>query len=113
MGLCLVDIDMVEKIVVHEIAVALIVIGSERVVFVEIVGSDILEGDLAVFVHFGKVFVHTHGRGTGSKAENAVRLGFEKSRDYFGALAGHFVIVFANDEFHCKFLRYFFVTQAV
>jgi hypothetical protein len=103
------DIDLIEKVFMHEIGVALVVIGSETAVLVEVDGLDVLEGDLAASATLGKLLVEAEGRGAGSKAEDAVGLEDELGAHDVGGLGAHFFVIFANVDFHDIFLLLGFI----
>ena len=98
MGVFLFDVDAVEEIVLHEITVALVVFGRERIVFVKVVALYILEIDFAVFIHFDELFVKTDGRRAGCKTENAVGLLVDLSGDDLSRLHAEGIVILADNK---------------
>ena len=99
-GVCLVDVDMVKQMVVHEIAIALIVIGGDGVVFIQIDGADSGEIQLAGLILLDQAGIHTLGGGAGGKTQHAVGLERDLRRDDIGSLGGHFRIILADNNLH-------------
>ena len=69
-----VEIDVVEQVVVHEVAVALIMRGLETDILVEVERGHVLEADLASLVQFDELGIEVERRGAGSKTQHGVRL---------------------------------------
>ena len=65
-----VDVDVVKKVAAHERAVALGMLGCERVVFVEIKRGDVGEAQTFLAVEADEFGVDAHGRGAGGEAED-------------------------------------------
>ena len=70
-GICLVDIDVIEKIGVHEVAVALVMAGLKTDIFVEVYGADLGEVESFFTATAGKLLIHADGAGTGSTTPDA------------------------------------------
>ena len=65
-----VDVDVVKKVAAHERAVALGMLGCERVVFVEIKRGDVGEAQTFLEVEADEFGVDAHGRGAGGEAKD-------------------------------------------
>jgi hypothetical protein len=65
-----VDVDVVKEVAAHERAVALGMLGRERVVFVEVKRGDVGEAQAFLAVEADEFGVDAHGRGTGGEAEH-------------------------------------------
>ena len=91
---------MVEEIVVHEVAVALIVGGLQADILIQIDGMDLGEIQALFGAAARQLPVHADGAGAGGEAEGALRVlpddGFD---DVSGDGAGLFVI-FCDDHTH-------------
>ena len=98
---------MVKQILVHEVAVALIVVGSDGIVLVQIDSGNAREINFTRAVHLDQLLIHSNGSRTRSQSENG---SFGRSDDIchdIGGDGGHFFIVLTNDEFHRKHLSVF------
>ena len=92
---------MIEQIVVHKIAVALIVRTIKTHIFVQIEAGSVLEGDLAFLVEADQLRVETEGRGTGGAAQDGVGLALEQV-DVLLSSQGCDVFSCIDDNFHKK-----------
>ena len=90
-----VDVDMVEQIVIHEVMIALIVGGLQRIVFIQIVGSNLAEIQSAFVVHTNQFFIGTNGRRTGSQTQNRIGLNIYDAGDDSGCFLAQGLVVFA------------------
>ena len=70
-GVCLVNVDVIEKTIVHKIAIALLVGGFDGIILVKVIGLDAGEIDLAGLVILDKAGIDALGGRTGCKSENA------------------------------------------
>ena len=98
-GFGLIDIDMIEEVIVHEITIGLVMGALEADVFVEVEGGDVFEADASFFVGLHHIGVDLKRGGSGGKAQDGIRLGVdlldEFLRDQFGD-----VIFISNNDFH-------------
>ena len=70
----LVDVDVVEQILVHEIAIALVVGAVQADVFVEVIGIHIGEVQLLRVAAARELLIHGHGRGAGGQTQHGLLL---------------------------------------
>ena len=63
MSLCLVDVNMVEEVRVHEVAVALVMVAWKSAVLVQVEGSHVFEADLARCAILHKLGIQPDGSG--------------------------------------------------
>ena len=100
MGVIEIDIDVIEEMLTHEIVIALRVVVREATVLVQVIGNDLGEIDIALFVPFDKLLIGADGRGARCQAQHAIGLEDNLSRDDIGRLAAHVGIVFCCDDLH-------------
>ena len=79
----LVNVYLIEKVVVHKVTVALIVLGNDGIIFVEVYRFNLGEVELSLVVHINEACIHTNGGRTGCKTENTVRLVLDYLCHYF------------------------------
>ena len=99
-GVGLVDVDVVEQVAVHEIAVALVVGGLQPDVLVQVHGADLAEVQPFLLAAAGKLLIHADGAGPGGQTQAAVRLLPDDLLDDIRAGGALACIVVANDNFH-------------
>ena len=68
------DIHRPEKVLVHEIVVALVVIRCQTAVFVQIEGRAAAEIHITFVIPFDQLIVNTDRRRTGRQTEHGIRL---------------------------------------
>ena len=73
-GVGLVDVDVVEEVVVHEVAVALVMGGLQAHVLVQVHAVDAGEVQALLPAAAGQLLIHAHGAGAGGQAQGAVGL---------------------------------------
>ena len=96
------DIDVVEQVVVHEVSIALIMLGAQTHILVQIHGAHLGEVQIAIRTAADQFLVSAHGRAAGSQAQNTVRLQHHLSRQQVSHLAAGIIIVFRTDKSHDK-----------
>ena len=89
-----------EQVVLHEVAVALIVVGREAAVLVKVERRGIGEADVARLAVGHELRVQADGRGSRRKAQHAVGLGLQLGRDLVGGQTAHLVVIGSDDQFH-------------
>ncbi len=94
------DVDGVEEVVVHEIAVALVMVARQPDVLVEVEGGH--PGEVQAFgsVQADELLVEPDGRGARCQPEHGVRLGADEVRDDFRRCGRHLGIVRTDHDFH-------------
>ena len=113
-GVGLVDVDVIEQVGVHEVAVALVVGLGDAAVLIQIHGVYLREVHLAGFVGLDQLLVHGYGGAAGGQAQLAVGLLVHQFADHIGHIGAAFIVAFGNNNFHCDTLRslYFSVKLA-
>ena len=76
------DVDLLEEVLVHEVAVALVVRAGEPVVLVEVPALHLLVGDLLRLDGLGHLVVHEDGRRAGREAEHGLRVLLDGGGDH-------------------------------
>ena len=102
MGVGLVDVDVIEEVVAHEVVIALHVVVREAAVLVEVIGVNLREVDVALLVPLDELVISADGRAAGSEAEDAVGLEDDLGRDDVGGLAAHVLVVFGVNDLHAS-----------
>ena len=103
-----INIDVIEKMLVHKIAVALIVIGSNRIILVEVECGNVGEIYLTHLIHFNKLIVKTDWRRTGCKSKYTVGLKCHLACHKLCGTQGHLIIIITNYYSHFGSLNVFF-----
>ncbi len=100
-GAGFVDVDMIEQVVVHEVAVALIVAAVKSHILIQVEAGSILEGDLPCLVEADQLGVEAERGGAGGAAQDGVGLALQQINIL---LRSHGCDVFGgiNDNFHKK-----------
>ena len=99
-GVCLVDVDIVEKVMIHEITIALVVVTGEAFVLVEVDAVNLGEIQIAVLIGSDEVFVKADGGGTGCQTQGAARIQGDNGSHDVGCLSAHIVVIFCFDDSH-------------
>ena len=100
-GACLVDVDMVKQVRVHEIAVALLIVRGKAAVFVQIDGGYPGKIQVALFIPLHQLLVGAHRRRAGRQAEHAVRLHNDLRRQDVCRFPAHIRIILRFVNKHC------------
>ena len=93
-------IHRVEEVFVHEIVIALFVIGCQAAVFVQIEGRAAAEIHITLVIPFNQLLVNANRRRTGRQTEYGIRFENNLCRDDVGCLAAHVVIILSANDFH-------------
>ena len=101
-GVLEVDVHMVKEVVTHEIGVALVVVGGETGVLVQVHGADGGEIQLAGMVPLDELLIGTHRGRTGGQTQHAVGLEGDLGSDDAGGGGAHGVVIFGLDDSHVK-----------
>ena len=99
-GIGLLDVDLVEEVLVHEVAVALIVRRSETVIFVEVPALDVLEGYLLGLDVLGEAVIHLDRGGACRETQYALGILLDELGDHISGLAARFLFGLADYDFH-------------
>ena len=94
---------MIEKIVMHKIPVALVVLAGQSQVLVHIESHDILERELTRLILFHKFVVYTDGRRSGRKSQDKrpfLLMFLDLSSNIICSPFAHFIVVFLNNNSH-------------
>ena len=81
---CFIDVDMVKQVMVHKVTVALVVVRTEPLVFIQVDACNVREIKISVFIRLDQVLIRTDGRRSCRKAKHAVRLQYNLGRDDIG-----------------------------
>ena len=73
-----VDVDVIEEVVVHEIAVTLVVASVKAYVFVEVEGCDVLKGNDSFLIESCQLCIESERCGSCRSAEYCVGFSLEK-----------------------------------
>ena len=98
-----VDIDVVEKVVLHKVTVALVVSSRQSAIFVEIERLRIREADLARVARAHELGIQANRGRARREAEDTVRLRLQLLRDHVRRGNTHLLIVFGNYYVHVSF----------
>ena len=74
MDIGLVNIDMVKQIHIHEVMIALVVLGSQGIILIQVVGADFGKVQKARLVKSDELLVGAHGGRTGGQTQHRIRL---------------------------------------
>ena len=96
----LVNVHVVEQVLLHEVAVALVVLGVEAAVLVQVERGHVGEADLAGRAVLHEARVQPDGRRTRGQPQHAGRVGVHVGGDTVGRLAAHVLGALGDDEFH-------------
>ena len=110
-GVLFINVDVVEQIGVHEIAVALVMRAGDTAVFIQVHGVHAGEIYLAGLIHLNELFVDGHRRTARGKAELGIGLGVYKFLDHIGDDRAGLVIAVRYDHFHGS-RSFFFILKA-
>ena len=99
-GVGFVDVDVVEQVGVHKIAVALLVRAGQAAVFIQVYGVHLGKIHLARLVHLGQLLINGHGRAAGCKAQLGVGLRVYKVANHARHHSAGFIIAVCHDHFH-------------
>ncbi len=99
-GVSLRDIDLAEQVFVHKVGIALLVARRHTVVFVQVDGVGIPEGDFPLVIFADQLLIQAGGGRAGGKAEE--RIGFHQKlrREVPRGDLTHVVIVVCRNDFH-------------
>ena len=100
MGVCLVDVDVIEQVLLHEVVVALGVIVGQATVLVQVVGAHLGEVQVAGLVGLDEVLIGANGRGAGGETQNAAGIHDDLGGDEIRCLAAHVLIVGGMNDTH-------------
>ena len=99
-GLCRVDVDLAEQVLIHEIPVALGMLFGQAAVLVQIDGGDLREIEVALVVPLHQLGVGAHRGAAGRQTQHTVRFHDDLCGDDVGRFAGHILIIFCADDLH-------------
>ena len=96
------DVDVLEKMLVHEVVVALRVIHGQAHVLIEVERRDPGEIDLLRLVQPHQLLVQAERGGSGRHAEHGIGLGVEHLDDDLRRRPAHLLVASLNDDFHVE-----------
>ena len=99
-GALLVDVDVLEEILVHEVAVALGMVAGKALVLIQVGGTNAGEIQLAGFAAAHQLAVERQGGGAGGKAEEASGLFLQKGGIHVSGALANFLSGSAADDLH-------------
>ena len=99
---------MVEQIILHEIAVALIVGGGQPYIFVQVYRVHLGKAQIPLPVPLHQLLVGPDGGGAGGQTQHTVRLGYHLGCDDGGRPAAHGVVILLTIDSHGNTLRHEF-----
>ncbi len=99
-GVLTTDVDVIEKVFLHKITVALRVILTQPNVFVQIDRDRLAEVNVALVVPLDELTVNANGRGPRRKTQHTVRLHDDLRRDDVCRLTAELAVIFDCNEFH-------------
>jgi hypothetical protein len=99
-GVVHVNVDVIEQLVVHEVTVALGVVGGKTAVFVKVDGNGLGKICLACFAIGGEIGIQSLGGGAGGKAEHGIILQRNDRLNDFSGLKRHFFVILAANNLH-------------
>ena len=94
------DVDLLEEVLVHEVAVALVVRTGQTHVFVEVPALNFLVADLLGLDRLGHLVVHEYGGGSGGETEHQLGIGLDGFGDHLGRELGGLFLRLADYNFH-------------
>ena len=95
-----INIHVVEEVVLHEVAVALVVIARQALVLVQVHGTDVGKGQVALVVPLDQLLIGADGGGTGGQTQHAIGLDDDLRRDEIRGLTAHSRVVSAGNKSH-------------
>lgn len=104
-GVGKVDVHVVKQVVAHKIGVALVVVGGQTGILVQVNRAHGGEVQVTGLVPLNELLIGADGGGAGSQAQNTVGLELDLSGDDVGGGAAHGVVIFSLDDSHCRFLQ--------
>ena len=96
------DIHMIKQIALHEVAVALIVVGGQPFVLVQVDGADVLEAEDAGLAPVSQALVSADRGGAGGQAQHAGRIVGDLRCHNLGGAAAYGLVVFLTKNLHNK-----------
>ena len=108
-----VDIDVVEQLIVHEIAIAALMGAFQTDVLVQIVGTNLGKINKAFAVQADELLIGRNRRGTGGKTDHGVGLAGNFRGKNHGSRLGDFFSVTKNMHLHVHNLHYQVVVSNV
>ena len=100
MGVFHIDVNMVKQMVMHEIGVALIVVGSQANILIQIDTADGGEIQLPRLVTLHQILVCPLGAAAGSQAQNTIWLGLDQISNNRSGFAAHFLVIHGSNNSH-------------
>ena len=95
------DINMIEKILVHEGVVAVLVMLVQVTIFIKIECCNVLEADFAVIVKLNKLLICRYGSCARCESENCIRLVSYKILVKLSCRTSNLLCVVENFNIHC------------
>ena len=100
---CLVDVDVVEQVGVHEVAVALLVVACQALVLVQVNRADLAEIQVALLVPLDQLLVGADRRRARGKPQHTVRLHNDLCGNDVGRLAAEILVISCDVNSHDVF----------
>ena len=95
-----VDVDMVEKVLLHEVAIALVVLGGQAAVLVQVERGNLLEADTVGLEVLHQVGIQPDGRGAGGQAQRGSRVHDQLGGDQIRRATAHILVGLLDEQLH-------------
>ena len=102
MGVCHVDVHVLEQVVGHEVVVALGIVVREPAILVQVIGADLREVYLAATVFLDEEAVGADGRGARGEAQDAPGVKDELGSADISRTAAHLIVVCDANDSHAS-----------
>ena len=95
-----VDVDMVEEVLLHEVAIALVMLGGQAAVLVQVERGDLLEADAVGLEVLHQVRVQPDRRGAGCQAQRGSRVHDQLRGDQISRATAHILVGLLDEQLH-------------
>ena len=94
------NVHVVKEVALHEIAVALVVVGGQAHILVQVDGAHVLKAKAALFIPVHQILVGPLGGGAGGQAQQAGGVVGDLRGDDLSGPAAHSLVVFLTIDSH-------------
>ena len=105
-GGVLADVHTVKQLFVHEIAIALVIVRGDRIIFIKVDRADTGKVQFSLPILLGKAIVHSDRGVSGRKSQHAVGLVRNDLGKILCRTGRHLLIILYHNNFHIRFLLY-------
>ena len=91
---------MVEKVLLHEVAIALVMLGGQATVLVQVERGDLLEADTVGLEVLHQVGIQPDGRGASGQAQRGSRVHDQLGGDQIRRATAHILVGLLDEQLH-------------